>query len=280
VKFASYLVSGKPTFGILVGDGLVTLGGRIPGIATLRAAIEADRLEELGRLALGERPDRRPSEVTFLPVIPNPSKTLCIGLNYSDHASEGGNKAKPQPGYFIKVDDSLVGHGQPLEMPAISEEFDFEGELAVIIGKTARNIAEKDALSCVAGYTCFMDGSVRDFQRRSVCVGKNFQATGASGPYMVTADEIPDPARLTLSTYLNGERVQHAGTDTMIHSVPKSLAYMSSVGILRPGDVIATGTPSGVGHARKPPLWMKPGDRIEVEISGIGRLSNAVEAPR
>ena len=276
MKFASYLKDGQPTFGVVVGDGLVTLGNKLPHVPTLRAAIEAGALAQLGEAAVDARPDIALADAVFLPVIPNPSKTLCVGANYRDHAAEAGKTEKPWPGYFIRVDDTIVGHGQPLEAPVVSEQFDFEGELALVIGRPARHIAESEALSYVAGYTCFMDGSVRDYQKRCISAGKNFQASGASGPFLVTADEIPDPAQLTLTTYLNGDQVQHSSIAMMIHSVPKTIAYLSTIIQLRPGDVIATGTPAGVGHGRQPPLWMRRGDRITVEISGVGRLSNTI----
>ncbi|MBS7706368.1 fumarylacetoacetate hydrolase family protein [Chelatococcus asaccharovorans] len=276
MKFASYLKDGQPTFGVVVGDGLVTLGNKLPHVPTLRAAIETGALAQLGEAAVDARPDIALAEAVFLPVIPNPSKTLCVGANYRDHAAEAGKTEKPWPGYFIRVDDTIVGHGQPLEAPVVSEAFDFEGELALVMGRPARHIAESEALAYVAGYTCFMDGSVRDYQKRCISAGKNFQASGASGPFLVTADEIPDPAQLTLTTYLNGDQVQHSSIAMMIHSVPKTIAYLSTIIQLRPGDVIATGTPAGVGHGREPPLWMRRGDRITVEISGVGRLSNPV----
>ncbi|MBF9233839.1 fumarylacetoacetate hydrolase family protein [Microvirga alba] len=278
MKFASYIKNGTATFGALSGEGLVTLAARLPGIETLRGAIEANRLAELGAIARETTPDVSLVEVTFLPIIPEPSKTLCVGANYRDHAAEAGKTEKAWPGYFIRVDDTIVGHDMPLEAPQASEQFDFEGELALVIGKPGRHILESEALSYVAGYTCFMDGSVRDYQKRCISAGKNFQASGSSGPFLVTADEIPDPSTLSLSTFLNGERVQHSGLDMLIHSIPKTIAYLSTIIQLRPGDVIATGTPAGVGHARQPPLWMKPGDRISVEISEIGRLSNPIIA--
>lgn len=278
MKFASYLENGKATFGALSGDKLVTLGGKLPGVSTLRDAIEAGKLGELGKLAKSAAPNVAVADVKFLPVIPNPSKTLCVGANYRDHAEEAGKNEKPWPGYFIRVDDTVVGHGAPLEAPRVSEQYDYEGELALVIAKPGRHIAESDALSYVAGYTCFMDGSVRDYQKRCISAGKNFQSSGSSGPFMVTADEIPDPSKLILTTTLNGQQVQHSGVDMLIHSIPKTIAYLSTIIQLRPGDVIATGTPAGVGHARKPPLWLKAGDRLTVEISKVGTLSNPIVA--
>jgi 2-keto-4-pentenoate hydratase/2-oxohepta-3-ene-1,7-dioic acid hydratase in catechol pathway len=279
MRFASYLKDGVPSFGAVSGeDGLVTLGGRIAGINGLRAAIERGALKELGAFAAAAKPDLAVADATFLPIIPDSSKMLCVGLNYRAHAEEGGHAVKDWPGYFIRVDDTVVGHGRPLEAPSVSEQFDYEGELALVIGKGGRNISEAEALDHVAGYTCFMDGSVRDYQKRSICAGKNFQASGSAGPFLVTTDEIPDPSRLELSTYRNGERVQHSGLDKMIHSIPKTIAYLSTIILLRPGDLIATGTPEGVGRDRSPPLWLRPGDEIAVDIAGVGVLRNPIVA--
>ena len=171
---------------------------------------------------------------------------------------------------FVRFADTLVGHGGELIRPKVSDNFDFEGELAVVIGKGGRHIAAERALDHVAGYTCFVDGSVRDYQKFSVTSGKNFPGTGPLGPWLVTTDEIPDPSRLTLMTRLNGKEMQHSTTDLLIYSIPQIIAFCSDFTALSPGDVIATGTPEGVGHSRKPPLWMKPGDTLEVEITGIG----------
>jgi 2-keto-4-pentenoate hydratase/2-oxohepta-3-ene-1,7-dioic acid hydratase in catechol pathway len=179
---------------------------------------------------------------------------------------------------FLRLADTLLGHGQALVRPRISDKFDFEGELAVVIGRPGRHVSEADALGHVAGYTCFVDGSVRDYQKFSVTSGKNFPATGPLGPVMVTADEIGDPARLTLVTRLNGREMQRSGTDLLIYSIAQIIKFVSDFTSLAPGDIIATGTPAGVGHRRTKPVWMKPGDILEVEISGIGTLRNPVVA--
>ena len=183
-----------------------------------------------------------------------------------------GRELPKQPSMFIRFADTLVGHGGEMIRPTVSDNFDFEGELALVIGKAGRHIKAEHALDHVAGYTCFVDGSVRDYQKFSVTSGKNFPGTGPLGPWLVTTDEIPDPSRLTLTTRLNGKEVQHATTDQLIYAIPQIIAFCSDFTALSPGDVIATGTPEGVGHSRKPPLWMKPGDALEVEISGIGML--------
>ena len=212
----------------------------------------------------------------FLPVIPNPEKILCAGINYRSHAAETGRELPKQPSMFIRLANTLTGHDGELIRPSVSQHFDFEGELALVIGRAGRHIPVERALEHVAGYTCFVDGSVRDYQKFSVTSGKNFPGTGPLGPWIVTTDEIADPTRLTLTTRLNGKEVQKSGTDLLIYSVPQIIAFCSDFTPLVPGDVIATGTPEGVGHRRTPPLWMKPGDVLEVEISGIGTLRSRV----
>ncbi len=278
MKLASYWADGKACYGAAIGDSVVTLSGKVSGAPTLRDALANSRLEEMRRLAAAVKPDRKLSEVRFLPAIPNPEKIICVGINYKAHAAEVGRALPPQPSVFARLVDTLVGHEGEMIRPRISECFDFEGELAVIIGRPCRYLKPEDALAHIAGYTCFVDGSVRDYQKNSVTAGKNFPATGPLGPWIVTADEIPDPARLTLTTRLNGQQVQHAATETMIYSVPKIVSYVSEFTALAPGDVIATGTPEGVGHGRTPPLWMKPGDVLEVEISQIGTLRTRIVA--
>jgi len=187
-----------------------------------------------------------------------------------------GRDIPQAPSMFARLVDTLVGHEGEMIRPTVSACFDFEGELAIVIGRAGRHIRPERALDHVAGYTCFVDGSVRDYQKFSVTSGKNFPATGPLGPWIVTTDEITDPARLMLTTRLNGQEVQKSATDLLIYSVPQIIAFCSEFTPLVPGDVIATGTPEGVGHRRNPPLWMKPGDVLEVEISGIGTLRNRV----
>jgi len=244
--------------------------------AGLRDVLAAGALDEIRRAADGQRPDQKLSDVRFLPAIPNPQKILCAGINYRSHAAETGRDVPKAPSMFARFTDTLVGHDGEMIRPKISECFDFEGELAIVIGRAGRRIEPERALDYVAGYTCFVDGSVRDYQKISVTSGKNFPGTGPLGPWIVTTDEIPDPSRLTLTTRLNGQEVQHSGTDLLIHSVPEIIAFCSDFTPLSPGDVIATGTPEGVGHRRNPPLWMKAGDVLEVEISGIGTLRSRI----
>jgi len=229
-----------------------------------RARKESDKEPQNEAVELGA--------IKFLPVIPHPEKILCAGINYRSHAAETGRELPKQPSMFARFADTLVGHGGEMIRPNVSDNFDFEGELAAVIGKGGRHIKPERALEHVAGCTCFVDGSVRDFQKFSVTSGKNFPGTGPLGPWLVTSDEIPDPSRLSLMTRLNGNEVQHATTDQLIYSIPQIVAFCSDFTALSPGDVIATGTPEGVGHSRKPPLWMKAGDTLEVEIIGIGIL--------
>jgi 2-keto-4-pentenoate hydratase/2-oxohepta-3-ene-1,7-dioic acid hydratase in catechol pathway len=275
MKLVSYIADGKPAYGVVTGDGVVTLSGRLPH-ATLRDALAANALDAMRRAAEGARPDRRLADITFLPAMPNPEKILCAGINYRSHAAETGRDIPKAPSMFVRLTDTLVGHEGEMIRPTVSDNFDFEGELAIVIGRAGRHIRPERALAHVAGYTCFVDGSVRDYQKISVTAGKNFPGTGPLGPWIVTTDEIPDPARLTLVTRLNGSEMQRSGTDMLIHSVPAIIAFCSDFTPLNPGDVIATGTPEGVGHRRTPPLWMKAGDVLEVEISGIGVLRTRV----
>ena len=271
MKLLSFAVGGKELFGAVSGDDVVTLNKRTRQ-PNLRAALAAGKMEAMRNAAKEAEPDHQLADITFRPAIASPGKILCAGINYRSHAAETGRELPMQPSMFVRFTDTLVGHGGEMIRPTVSDNFDFEGELAVVIGKGGRHIKPADALQHVAGYTCFVDGSVRDYQKFSVTSGKNFPSTGPLGPWIVTTDEIPDPSRLTLTTRLNGTEVQHSPTDLLIYSIPQIIAFCSDFTTLSPGDVIATGTPEGVGHSRKPPLWMKAGDTLEVEISSIGTL--------
>jgi 2-keto-4-pentenoate hydratase/2-oxohepta-3-ene-1,7-dioic acid hydratase in catechol pathway len=271
MKLLSFRADGKEFFGAVSGDGVVTLNKQI-GEPNLRAALNANKMEAMRKAASEAKPDRNLADVKFEPVIPRPEKILCAGINYRSHAAETGRELPMQPSMFVRFADTLVGHDGEMIRPTVSDNFDFEGELALVIGKGGRQIKAEEALDHVAGYTCFVDGSVRDYQKFSVTSGKNFPATGPLGPWLVTTDEITDPSKLILTTRLNGAEVQHSPTDLLIYSIPQIIAFCSDFTALSPGDVIATGTPEGVGHSRKPPLWMKAGDTLEVEISGVGTL--------
>ena len=279
MRIISYALRGRASFGLVVGeDGIVDAGGRLP-YADIGAVLRAGALGELARLA-GLPPDHRLAGVTVLPAVPDPlRKVICVGLNYRAHVAESAGREVPEnPRIFARLDDTVIGHGAPLWRPRNSTHFDYEGELAVVIGRPGRHIPAARALEHVAAYSIFNDGSVRDYQKHSVTAGKNFPSTGPLGPWLVTADEIPDPAALTLTTRVNGEQRQRTSTGDMILSVPQLIGYVSGFTPLAPGDVIATGTPEGVAHARKPPPWLKPGDVVEIEISGIGTLRNTVVA--
>lgn len=277
MKLASYVTDGKQAFGAVTGDSVITLNDRLRARhPSLRDALAAGALEEMRGVAQSARPDRKLADVRILPAIPNPEKIMCVGINYKSHAAEHGQEAPKLPNIFTRFVDTLVAHDGEMIRPKVSTNFDFEGELAVIIGRAGRHIKQEDALSYVAGYTCFCDGSVRDFTKYSLVASKNFIGTGPLGPWITTADEIPDPTRLTLTTRLNGEVMQQSGTDMLIHSIPAIIAFCSVFTPLSPGDVIATGTPDGIGAKRNPPVWMKAGDVLEVEISSIGTLRTRI----
>src|SRR5436309_9463298 len=275
MKLASYIADGKACFGVVTGEGVVTLNQRL-GAASLRDALAAGALADMRKAAEAAKPDHRLGDIKWLPAIPNPEKILCAGINYRSHAAETVREVPKQPSMFIRLANTLTGHDGEMVRPAVSQSFDFEGELAVVIARGGRHIPVERALDHVAGYTCFVDGSVRDYQKFSVTSGKNFPATGPLGPWLVTTDEIPDPSKLTLTTRLNGKEMQHSGTDMLIYSIPQIIAFVSDFTPLSPGDVIATGTPEGVGHRRTPPVYMQAGDVLEVEITDIGTLRNRV----
>jgi 2-keto-4-pentenoate hydratase/2-oxohepta-3-ene-1,7-dioic acid hydratase in catechol pathway len=258
--------------------GLTSDVDRFPGPLRAILAGGASSIAEAHKsLRRGETFD--PSEIEFLPVLPDPSKILCVGLNYRDHSAESGFQQPAYPSVFGRFASSLIGHGQPLVRPEVSAALDYEGELAVIIGRTGHRVAERDALDYVAGYSIFNDGSVRDYQHKTTqwTMGKNFDGTGSFGPQLVTPDELPPGAAgLDIKTRLNGETVQASNTADMVFDVPRLIAIISEALTLQPGDVIVSGTPSGVGHARKPPLYMKAGDICEVEIEGVGTLRNGI----
>jgi 2-keto-4-pentenoate hydratase/2-oxohepta-3-ene-1,7-dioic acid hydratase in catechol pathway len=279
MKVLTYSWQGKTSFGVATDDGVIDgqaqLGGKF---ADLKAVIEAGALDELRAACDGKPVDAPLSEITYLPVIGNPDKILMVGLNYKAHREEAGRDPAAHPSIFVRFPDSQVGHNQPMIRPKASERFDYEGELAVIIGKGGRHITQADALSHVCGYSCYNDGSIRDYQRHTTqwTPGKNFVGTGAFGPWMVTADEIPDPQALSLTTRLNGNQMQDTTLDLMLFPVVELIEYCSTFCNLVPGDVIVSGTPGGVGYARKPPVFMKPGDTIEIDISGVGILKNGI----
>jgi 2-keto-4-pentenoate hydratase/2-oxohepta-3-ene-1,7-dioic acid hydratase in catechol pathway len=264
---------GSAGYGRIDGDHVIDFT-TVPGApADLKAAIAAGVLATLNS---GERLPR--ANIVLLPVIPNPGKILCVGHNYESHRAETGRAKVDHPSIFTRFADTLLADGQPIIRPIVSTNLDFEGELAIVIGKGGRTIAEADALDHIAGYACFNDASIRDWQWHTTqfTPGKNFPATGGFGPMLVTPEEAGDLSAVHVTTRLNGEIVQDQPIGDMIFPIAKIIAYISSFTPLSPGDVIATGTPGGVGAKRTPPLWMKTGDVVEVAIGPIGTLTNPI----
>ncbi|MDB5822397.1 MAG: putative fumarylacetoacetate hydrolase [Herminiimonas sp.] len=285
MKLLSYSYRGKECWGAVVGDGVVDLSAAMPQYPQLSDYIGSQEYLKAAEHVKGKKPDATLAEITFLPVIPRAEKIICAVRNYMDHHQEvlamGIQRELSEfPPIFLRVWRSQCGHNAPIVRPRVSEALDWEGELAVIIGKEGRDIPVERAFEHVAGYSIYNDGSVRDWQfhAKQIASGKNFESTGAFGPWMVTADEIAPDRRLKLETRLNGEVKQSSDTGNMIFSTAVLINYASTIFTLVPGDVIVTGTPAGVGFGRKPPQYMKPGDTVEVEIEGIGILRNPIVA--
>ncbi|MGV8831794.1 MAG: fumarylacetoacetate hydrolase family protein [Devosia sp.] len=278
MKLCSFTKDGTSSYGLVTDAGIIDLGKRFAA-PTLRDFLASGELPAAAKLAASES-DYAFDDVIHDPVIPNPDKIICVGLNYHAHIEETGREETPNPVLFARFAGSQIGHNQPLIKPLESDKFDYEGEVAVIIGKQGRRISEEDALDYVAGYACYNDGSVRDWQKHThqFMPGKTFAGTGGFGPWMVTADEIGDHTKMRLQTRLNGETMQDTTLDMLVCSIPRLIAYCSTILPLLPGDVIVSGTPGGVGARRNPPLFMKDGDVCEVEVSGIGVLRNKVKA--
>ena len=279
MKLISFRIDGKATYGAIAGGGIVDLGARLGAkYPDLKSLIAGPGLAEAQAALKDARADATLEAVTLLPVIPNPGKIFCIGHNYEEHRLETERDPTAHPSVFLRLPESQVGHGQPILCPRESAQLDYEGEIAIVIGKPGRRIAEREAWAHVAGYSCYNDGSVRDWQRHTgqFTPGKNFVATGAFGPWLVPASEIPAGERLTLTTRLNGNVMQEATTEMMIFPIPRLIAYCSTFLPLATGDVIVTGTPGGVGARRTLPVYMKPGDVVEVEVSRIGVLRNTI----
>jgi len=281
MRFCSFRHGRYAGFGVRTGDGILDLGARLGGqvadLGTLLALL--DRGMSLPPIT--GPADYREDEIEFLPPVPRPGKILCVGLNYEDHRAETGRPRAEYPTLFVRFAESLVGHRQPLRHPGISTQYDYEAELAVVIGRTAHRVPVERAWDVVFGVSCFNDGSVRDFQQHTsqFTPGKNFLESGAFGPDLVTLDEVREGfAERVIRCELDGVEVQRATLGDMIFGVPELIAYITRWTVLRPGDVIATGTPGGVGFVREPPLYMRPGSRVVVEIEGVGRLENAVRA--
>jgi 2-keto-4-pentenoate hydratase/2-oxohepta-3-ene-1,7-dioic acid hydratase in catechol pathway len=284
MRLFSFNDNGAAKIGVLKGaDQFVDLSIANPNLPTDMTALIAMKggLEAAASAAssASAAATRTTSGLQYLPLVPNPSKIVCMGLNYADHAAEGGNARPEYPSFFMRGPSSMVAHGEAIIRPKASPNLDYEAELAVVIGTRARNLTKENALACVAGYACFNDGSIRDYQRKTSqwTIGKNFDKTGGFGPHLVTPDELPAGcAGLRIQSRLNGKIMQDANTAVFLWDVIESLIIISECMTLEPGDVIITGTPAGVGYARKPPVWMQPGDVCEIEIDGIGVLSNTI----
>ena len=282
MKLATFKREGRAGWGVVVGDEIADTGTALAGrYAGIKAVLAADALGEVAAVA-DAAPRIAVDEVEWLPVVPDPGKILCIGLNYETHRQETGREATGHPAVFTRFADTQIGHGAAIIRPHVSTALDYEGELAVVIGRGGRYIARDAAMAHVAGYACYNDATVRDWQRHTIqfTPGKNFPGTGGFGPVLVTADEIADYRSLRIETRVNGETVQSAGLDQLIFDVPTLIEYCSSFTPLSPGDVIATGTPGGVGFKREPQLFLKPGDTVEVNIPGVGLLSSGVADER
>ncbi len=278
MKALSFEVSGRASYGVLSDDGVhEVIDQFLDRYADLKAVLAAGELRTL-EMNVSEAV-LRPTEIRYLPPIPNPGKVICVGVNYRPHVDEMGRDIPAKPVLFTRFPASLVGHREPIIRTRVSEQYDFEGELAIVIGSRARHVVRDQAFECVAGYTCFMDGSVRDWQRHTpqFTPGKNFHQSGAVGPTLVTRDEVPVPASLSLTTRVNGQVMQQGSLDELIFDIPTLIEYCSTFAELLPGDIISTGTPGGVGAARKPPLWLREGDLVEVDIGALGCLQNRVQ---
>ena len=279
MKLISFLHNGTASYGVVLGDDVLDLmpilGAQAPDLKTL---IAKNLFAAAAQAASAHSPTLKFSQLTLLPVIPNPGQIFCIGLNYGEHVRETGREITEVPTIFLRLPESQVAHGQDILRPAESHRLDYEAEIAIIIGKGGRRIKEEDAWNHIAGYSCYNDGSVRDWQVATTqwTPGKNFYKTGGFGPWMVTSDEIAPNRVMRLQTVLNGQVLQDTTTDKMIHSIPRQIAYISTFTPLSAGDVIVTGTPGGVGNKRNPQIFMKPGDTCEIVVDAIGTLRNGI----
>lgn len=282
MKLVSFMLDGRARYGAVKNGGVVdfsaALGGRCPD---LLSALEQAALPELEVFLASAQPDVALAGLDYLPVLARPPKIICVGINYDDHRIEAGKDMPQRPMLFPRFFDSLTAHEKPIIRPRVSDNLDWEAELAVVIGKPGRHIPAARAMPHVAGYACFNDASVRDYQKRTSqwTIGKNFDGTGGFGPALVTADELPAGCvGRRIQSRLNGQVMQDADTSDMVFGVAQTISLLSQCLTLEPGDVIVMGTPGGVGYARTPPVWLKAGDTIEIEIEGVGLLSNPVTA--
>jgi 2-keto-4-pentenoate hydratase/2-oxohepta-3-ene-1,7-dioic acid hydratase in catechol pathway len=280
MAYITFQAEGRASYGIARPDGVFDLGRRIGTVLPdLKSFLAAEGLGLLAFKPIADTTDYANGQFTYLPVIPNPNKILCVGLNYEEHRQETGRPVTEHPAIFTRYAETLIGHDAPMVLPPNSTSLDYEGELAVVIGKAGFRVSEADALSLVAGYSIFNDGTLRDWQRHTAqfTPGKNFPGTGAFGPALLTPEEAGELGGKRIETRLNGNVMQSAVLSDMIFSVPRIIAYLSGFTQLSPGDVIATGTPGGVGFKREPQLFMAPGDKVHVSIEGFGNLVNFIE---
>lgn len=282
MRFTTFLAGGQPRLGLVIGQDVIDLNAVLPQVpADLRAALRmgVDLHSAAADAAASAAPRLRLADLTLAPLMPEPGKILCLGLNYFDHAKEGGREKPVYPWFFLRSATSLLAPDAPALRPRVSERFDYEAELAVIIGKTTKHATMDNALDAVFGYSCFNDMSVRDYQKKTPqwSIGKNFDRTGGFGPVLVTADELPaGGSELGIQCRLNGQVMQDANTRDMIWGVAETITLLTECMTLEPGDLIVMGTPAGVGQARTPPVWMKHGDTVEIEIESIGVLRNTI----
>ncbi len=279
MKLISFMLEQEPTFGVVDGDNVVDLKPLFQGQAdSLKNLIANNLIDQIASVAKQAKSTLKLADLTLLPVIPDPGKIFCIGLNYDEHVKETQKEVTEAPTVFVRFAESQVAHNGDILLPLESDRLDYEGEIAIVIGKGGRRIQEDNAWEHIAGYACYNDGSIRDWQTATSqwTPGKNFWQTGGFGPWLVTADEIRPGQTMTLTTRLNGVEMQRATTDMLIHSIPRQIAYISTFLPLNAGDVIVTGTPGGVGAKRKPPVFMKEGDVVEIEVDLIGVLKNNI----
>ena len=280
MNFISFLNNNEESFGIVFNNKVTDLTGQINNIKSLKELIQFNCLEEGRSYAKNNPGDIDINSIKLLPVIPNPSKIICVGLNYHEHVKETEKTIADNPVTFQRFNDSQVAHMENMIIPKASDNLDFEGEMALIMKDSESHLSEDDALKYIAGYSCYNDGSVRDWQRHTKStfgMGKNFKKTGSFGPHMVLAQDIDDYKQLTIKTYLNGEVMQSAPLSQLIFDLPFLISYVSKALPWRAGDVLVTGTPGGVGFKRNPPIYLKEGDKVDITISEIGTLSNTLQ---
>ena len=282
MRIIAYRQNSIDNLGVMVDEkNFISLASVAPELpVTMMGLLNLEDWEAEVNVAIsGKGTDLSINDVQLLPLIPDTPVIWCVGVNYKEHQDETGRGAQEEPMFFIRTNHGLIGPYDPIIRPNISNMLDFEGELAVIIGKGGRHITKESAHEHIAGYAIFNDATIRDWQRHTIqfCPGKNFEGTGPLGPWMMTPDEFGDPYAQSLTTRLNGDVVQHTSIADMDHKIDKQIEYLSTIHTLRPGDIISTGTPGGVGSRREPPLWMKPGDTVSVEITGLGTIENRIE---